>query len=319
MWCYVTSGSLSGYRRVITSNTADTINFACILTPALAAGTTFTIGRPRATFDNSVSGWFSVYFTCTGSGNVYLQNLSFIGTKCTPAINYNQPTVYMSTIYSDCAGFYCNFNGPIILNHQEMNPSTYALGTSRSTNSIAMRSGSCALNSNAMLTIYAAVLRGMTCLNTSIFAVNGLYSIGAALINGIRLSHTTSTHTFESTSNYIDCRFGNATGVGLTVNGVTYISCDKLLVESNSSHGIDLNNSTMHANNVISGSSNTGAGAYVHNGSKMTFASGYTPAVTGTVGDVAMSSPSAPEDTWANIDAAGKIVVANELSMITKV
>jgi hypothetical protein len=70
---------------------------------------------------------------------------------------------------------------------------------------------------------------------------------------------------------------------------------------------------------AVTGSGNTGAGVYAHSGSTVIIKNGSAPTLTGTVGNLAISSAAAEESTWANIDAGNIISIANEMTMAKEV
>ena len=315
-----TSGALNGKYYQIFSNTSDTIVPANNFSTAPSNGDTFEIVIPATTF--SASSTYSRFYISSnnGLGTVYVQRLANTGSKSGFAFYSNSVTLIMGCIYVDSSyssAFVIGKNVYSFVMGYLYNPDTFGYigaATGISQNNGTIKIESCV----GAATIYASSFKNVSIIGSAINTigfgsrVNGTMSLLACWKGG-------SSAIFRSAGTYRDFQVDSSSGVGLTIDSCGYIDCTKMILSNNGSHGLELLNSKLSATDVISGTGNTGAGAYVHDGAKMTFASGYTPTATGTVGDCAMSDPATQEDTWANIATAGSLVVANELSSVRKV
>ena len=81
-------------------------------------------------------------------------------------------------------------------------------------------------------------------------------------------------------------------------------------VSNCASHAIQLDNSVLECQSaILSGSGNGGAGVYLKNRSSVIFKEGYTPTLTGTAGDIAVTSETVADATWAQVAAGDPVEI----------
>jgi hypothetical protein len=134
----------------------------------------------------------------------------------------------------------------------------------------------------------------------------------------VELTYSTSPSTG------LDAIIKGGSGVGVTAinSTVKLLSAGTVTIGDHGSHGIELDNSRLQissASAVLSGTGNGGVGIYAHSGSKVSYPAGSAPTITGTVGDIAITDPATEDLTWAELDAAGKAVIASEDVILKKV
>jgi hypothetical protein len=102
-----------------------------------------------------------------------------------------------------------------------------------------------------------------------------------------------------------------ATACALAISG----ACD---FSDNAGHAISMLNSTLQLQGTRqTGTGNGKSGCYVRQGSALLLTAGQTPTLTGTVGDVASSSPTAQETTWTALAGGSSMAVLSQMSMAT--
>lgn len=107
---------------------------------------------------------------------------------------------------------------------------------------------------------------------------------------------------------YRKCKISNPAGVGLELisSGRAYMD-GALDISDCGSHAIVVDDSSFLINAAgLAGSGNVGAGLHAPNGGKVSFSTGSTPTVTGTVGDVSLDGTT-EASTWAAIAAGTPI------------
>lgn len=166
------------------------------------------------------------------------------------------------------------------------------------------------------------VIGAVTC--TSSFLNLGLLSNGTRVRGPIILFGTqpgsSTGFTFNSaTATYNSISIDGVTGVGFKAQGSTINQSGALDISNCTSHGIELINSTFTQTGTLTGTGNTGAGAYVHANSVFFTKSGTPPTLTGGVGDLAVDDPATQQSTWAAIEAGTPVASANEFSIVKKV
>ena len=86
-----------------------------------------------------------------------------------------------------------------------------------------------------------------------------------------------------------------------------------------SSHAIQLEDSTFERQDaVLSGSGNAGAGVYLKNRSSVLIKNGYTPTLTGSIGDITFTG-SSNDGTWSEVDNNTPVVDLTTLSNVQEV
>jgi len=162
------------------------------------------------------------------------------------------------------------------------------------------------------------VVRGLFKLNSPA----ALHTIsGGSLVRKVRVERG-STLEIGNSSYY-----GNAPiieesdDIGIDAKDSRILLTLSAIVRSNASHGIALDNSILNCEgtSVLSGTGNIGAGIYAHSGSKVSYPDGSAPTITGTVGDIAITDSASEDLTWAELDAAGKAIYAEEDVILKKV
>ena len=115
---------------------------------------------------------------------------------------------------------------------------------------------------------------------------------------------------------YIDS--SSSVGIRVIDSYIDIGAGSEVVIENNTSHGIDVFNATFVMNAAPSGSGNGGAGCYAHDNSVVRFPTGTTPTVTGTVGDTTTDGTN-PNNTWATINGGTRVTDTDEFTIIKAV
>jgi hypothetical protein len=160
----------------------------------------------------------------------------------------------------------------------------------------------------------------------------GLINDGAYFTKGINIINSTSIsgyvdepYSFELSSGYYTVLPLHNAYYGDWANGTdgiyilnSNIGIKELTSSYSSSHGIELENSTLRVviSGTLSGSSNTGAGVYAHSGSRMLIhTDSTTVTITGTVGHLSVDGTT-EDSTWTAITGGTPAVDTGEMVIV---
>jgi len=308
-WVRFTSGPAVGVLRRINAHTADTFFVNKVYSGDPGAGNTFNIVRPSTEITSGSGIRVLAFYFLGSSATVNISRIYFTGANT--RIFPREETIFANCIFEDVHPTY-GFSGisarvwyPSAGGYTDPATGTYVstepVGTSIRSPNLNMyvtncdnflcydlyTSGTITFNSCTNMTIRSGrFLKGLTfnnCLSGGTFTLFGPYT------------------------GYDRAYVSNATGVGIDLNNThATISDDSLGVSGCGSHGIELDNSSIRFLGTVSGTSNTGAGVYVHSHSSLQIADGTPPAISGTVGHVSLDGTT-QASTWAAIDSGTAI------------
>lgn len=326
----ILDGAAAGYIYTIQSNTADTITVG--LDWPSPGTPQYRITRPATTITGA--SYRTLNFSGSCDGQVSFQRLRIVGnayvgisTGGARLINLNFADFIVDRTASAAAIQCYTSSGTSVLawfKYDPANPgsqfeavkdrrSTVYLGTGMAvgTPGVTCYQGGCAIYG---LSIIYGLLK--------LLGAPGLHTIGnGSLVRKVMLQLGSvleiGNNAYYGNSAIIE----GSNGIGIDAKDSRVRLTLSAIVRNNASHGIALDNSILdcEGTSVLSGTGNTGAGIYVHSGSKVSYPSGSAPTITGTVGDIAITDPATEDLTWAELDAAGKAVIAAEDVILKKV
>jgi len=314
----ITSGTFSGHRRTIQTNTADTLNVGYEFTSAVGA-VDYRIIKPATLVTSSSFKW--LYYTGKSSFDVYFQRLRIGGNAnfgAGGAAKYNIVRAF-DVIHEGTGYLTCNGGKVVISNGPPIDPTNPA--TTLSAN---LKTGF----SHIGTSLYSVVLlHGALSIYPSCVLLQPVQTVEnynqIAIYSGAYLKQLIAKNsiiTFNVNGTRPQPIILGSAGSGIYAENSSVTMASPVTVEGCAEHGIELKNSTLEiTSGVLSGSGNTGAGVYAHSGSKVSYPDGSAPTITGTVGDIAITDPASEDLTWAELDAAGKAVIVAEDVILKKV
>lgn len=308
-WIKILSGPQAGVLMPVFSNTETT--FTMIATLTGDPGTcSFSIVKPATTLSSTSTKW--LYNACSGGGQVKMQrftigNYLYVGNH-TASCQWTSLGAMIFEGTTSCGVYSSSPAGKFVLTdsiYLPTNPSTY---DSLNWCGITVCSGSISLDAQTYNILYGIIANTITAKGAS-------FDMGY----GFRVKKITVQRGYTGVNGGIakstgyQTKIDSSPDVGLIIqDGSDVIIAGAVDISSCTSHGIEVNGSTLRFTGIASGTGNGGAGCYAHNGSRVTIANGSAPTLTGTAGNLAVSNPAAQESTWAAIDSGTPVWVDNE-------
>jgi len=309
----ILDGPAVGYQYPIQSNTVDT----------LVVGKTWAApGTPQyriispATEILSSSGTSYFYYTGKTQSSVRFQRLiigpsMFVGCSsglCTfstmsfTAIICSEETSRINTYCPGSTYFWYPLTDPD-------NPAA-DLNTAKNRCGVSHRGGGA--GQPISLNLFIAILYGpnvlncdvklMSCSAVIITSGSWIKSIEPLTVGKLELGYSTSYGT--------PLIIGDESSIGIAAKDSRVLVTKDAVIRNCTSHGIQLDNSTLECQSaILSGSGNGGAGVYLKNRSSVIFKEGYTPTLTGTAGDIAVTSETVADATWAQVAAGDPVEI----------
>jgi len=311
----VLTGTAAGQMRSVYSNSTNTLVVQADFSPAPAVGDTFDIVRPTTTISASTNSGGITIFRSTGQ--FYVQRLYLSGTKATLGA-YESSTLIVASVVSDSTYNYTIDCGRAT----NVTVSSYIKDTSQTNFPTSTLHKICvALRAGRITACWMinAFLTHLLAKNLKLISVQYLWLGGCRILGPCTWSDVYSGPESIFT-NGRQTQISNPAGVGISAYNSQFApAAGGLSVSSCAGHGIELNHSMFKALGDVQGSGNTGAGVYAHNCSVVNIKHGAAPTLTGTVGDLAITSPTVQESTWAAIDAGTPVAIAAEMTMAKEV
>jgi len=319
----ILDGPAAGYIYTIMSNTADTIN---VNKTWPAPGTCqYRITRPGTLITASASTW--MYFNGDVKDGMWFQRLRFSGAMYVGASTgqYLSSTIYYSDLVFESGatrGIFCG--GGIsrhIISASKADPINPGSLLSSTTDQRVMGHR----NASATYAVYAnfvstAYVIGVASLKPVVkyVGVNDGYIYGGSALKSLYIERTIMVLGYGTT-------YGNATVIdGSSALGIEVIDSrvkigKNFIVQNSVSHGIQLDNSTLEClSAVLSGSGNAGAGVYLKNKASVLITDGYTPTLTGTLGDYSFDGTT-DGGTWAEVDGGTPVASLTRFCNVVEV
>ena len=304
----------TGQIRQIHSNTADTILPCANFSPAPTGA--FDVVKPATAFESGSTR--SVYFSCTGSGNVYLQRIN-TGINVRIAMSTIVYSFYMSALIIEDTSEFSNFNTMLVsyggFSAYSRDPANLPSAFSNILASVTNR-GTSSFRGKGSVTISSYVGDTLEVTAGELSTVYGGINVKKLVFDKACFS---SPLAFGYSSSYRPVVVSGSSDVGFSMidtQGTLKIASNKLEIKNCASHGIEVNNSQIQFEGGISGTGNAGAGVYAHNGATVTTKAGTAPTLTGTAGDLAVTNPASADATWAQINGGDTLVSAAERTLV---
>jgi len=321
-WIKILTGPAAGEIRSIFKNVTDTIYPARYFTSAPGTGATFDIVRPTTTL--SASSTTSYILLCnTTRPAVRIQRLYCSGSKVSFYSLGNLDLCLSSLVLNTTASSAWSATSDVSIAVQVnvYNNSSFVLDTSNKTGvsvpgSSTLDFSGCGRVNLPMLLSRNVELAG--CGFSNLW--QGSRIRGKLTLTDCANGCGEGTPQFQNTTSP-GCQVttvGDSSGVGVLLKN-TRVTIHNINISNNTSHGIEAVKSHVEFTGACTGSGNGGAGVYAHSGSVVHIKHGAAPTLTGTVGDLAVSSPTAQESTWAAIDAGTPVAIAAEMTMAKEV
>jgi len=300
----ILDGAAAGYAYPVQSNTADTITVGKTwVVPGLCQ---FRIVRPATSIVAGSQSWF--YFLGTSLfGWMAFQRLFINGTiSFGVGQGATQISIFgLAGIVSEGASLVLL---PVSVNSSfeyrtidPDDPSSY-LDYSKRRLAFCTRSTS----SNVVLGQQSGMftLRGPSVINGTISAT-GLAKVSiqsGCFVKKLLVRGVNSVELGVSDSYGTQSIIGESADVGIDAGDSRIVVSKNFVIQNCGSHAIQLDNSVLECQSaVLSGSGNVGAGIYLKNKASVLIADGYTPTLTGTVGNYSFDGAT-DGGTWAEVD-----------------
>jgi len=308
----ILDGPAAGYRYPIQSNTADTLVVGKTWT---APGTSqYRIISPATEISASSTAYF--YYIGQSGHAVQFQRL-FVGANIylgsSAGICLCNAMTFSSIILSTSTSRIVSY-GPGSINfwyvlHDPDDPSSN-LNTAKSRCGVSHLDGG--TGTPLSLNYVNIIIYGPNVLNSNVSSTdaknfritsgNYIRSITATNASALLLGYSSSYGT--------DLKIGDGTTIGVNVKNSSVVVDKNMAIQNCGSHAFQLDNSTLECQDaVLSGSGNAGAGVYLKNRSSVIFKEGYMPTLTGTAGDIAVTSETEADATWAQVAAGDPVEI----------
>lgn len=307
----ILDGAAAGYQYTIQSNTVDTI---VVGKTWPAPGTPqYRVVKPATVL--SSTGFKYIQVTGKVDYRVTFQRMRMDGTMyigLSVAAN-SQYCELGNIIFEPTASGNIFASGPtgLILHYSLVDPSNPSVNMHTS----GQRMGVSYLGSNAYSVSIGSSI-SFSCYGLSVFTKpitiqdvavsrisNGVWLSGIEVLQSILELGYSATY---GTSGVLE----NVSASGILAKDSRVTVSTGFFIQNCASHGIQLDNSTLECQSaVLSGSGNAGAGVYLKNRSSVIFKEGYTPTLTGTAGDIAVTSETVADATWAQVAAGDPVEI----------
>lgn len=320
-WIEVLTGAAAGDIRLCYSNTSNTLvptkNFSADPHPG-----TFRVVRPSTTFSGSTHIRLRLNGATLAFQNIYIQDTGrpvysdgsnggiYIANVIDNASGGTNPGMWDSAVFN--------------VGQYYWNPSTFGISTANMGLSALSTTRTFWIKDIGLVHLSNCVIRStIECLGSRISQFDTGNRFKKLVLQNSQGTYGADNDDFcnnGGTANQRSLKIDASADVGLLLRGVPFISmganCD---FSNNTSHGIQLENSTLRIRGAITGSGNGGAGIYAHTGSSILLKDGVTPTLTGTVGNIASSSATAEDITWSEVAAGTSLHIAEENTLVKEV
>jgi hypothetical protein len=311
-WIEVLTGPAAGETRQIYDNTTDTITPAVDWSedPGLAD---FRIVRPATTW-NPGANFGAIDFQTSGPGTVYLQRLyvtgdfaSIRGTRASSQIAC--PGLVINADWAFAMWFQnCTF---LWLRDEFIEPTTGALqsATTGPRFGLSCLAGTARVDACEYVTCEGTYAKELVIYGTDISGIHQGSHLERLEIYGARM--TLPTGLIKTSAGYATTRIGDSPDVGLTIKSST-IRVGNIVIGDNTTHGIEVIDSTLEFEGITTGTGNSGAGVYAHDGSRVLTDLGSAPTLAGTVGELSFDG-STQKATWATVNTTPQVEATSDL------
>ncbi len=316
----VLTGAAAGQHRMIQGNTATTITVTKTWTTEPGAGATFRISRPTTTLSSSTSAFSPVFSNLLAAGTLHLQNIYISGTKCYLTITGSAVNgVSLSSIISVGTNTFqfAASAASFLVYGWGYNSSTFAWNTANTYSRVGISQIGVSTNGvqlsgwQGYVNLQHSVIRNLRAIYGQLLSISGGSRIEA--MQNYYIGDADSAPTIATSTGCAATRFGSilfADSTSRIGSGVD--------ISGSASHAIECNHSRLHLDGAVTGTGNTGAGVYAHNGSVVNIKNGAPPTLTGTVGDLSFDGTT-EECEWTDIDAGNKHTDLTEATVAKEV
>jgi len=321
-WVEVLTGPAAGQTRQIFSNTATTLSPIRNFTVSPGPGAQFRIVRPATTIDGALTlGFLGGQVTAFAFQRLSFGAASYL--RVWTSLQAVTMPIKMSHIVSTSSSYNCFYGNGIQSHYNIYNPATFVMQSTGPTycgcSFIGASTGGFALDCAGYTLLNAFISDKLNIVGGQRLMIDYASRITNMVLSG--MAGTTAQYQpniDHSSANFRKSWIGGGTGVGLLLlDSVIRIKLGDF--STSTSHGIEARNSRIQMEGIVTGTGNGGAGVYAHTGSEVTIKSGAVPTLTGTVGNLAVTSPTVQESTWAAIDAGTPVAVLAEMTMAKEV
>ena len=316
----ILDGPAVGYQYTIQSNTVDTIVVG--KTWPVPGTAQYRIVKPATVI--SSAGYKYLQVTGKVDYRVTFQRLRLDGTMSLGlAVSANaQYCEFANIIFEPTAAGYIFASGPtgLICHYFLADPD--APGSNMHTSG--QRMGVAYLGSYSYA-ISASFSSAISLYGLSVFkkpiklvAIPSCRLSNGVLATGV-ISQNSNLELGYSTSYGESALLDSASGIGVQCLDSRLSVSKDFAIQNCGSHAIQLDSSTLECQDaVLSGSGNGGAGVYLKNRSSVLIKNGYTPTLTGSVGDITFTG-SSNDGTWSEVDNNTPVVDLKTLSNVQEV
>lgn len=324
-WIDIISGTGSGQRRLIHSNNSTTlVTTRNWTTTPVAGNSSFQIIEPTTALNGIV-----VIGNNTGNGYIYIQNFVLhnnIDTSFNAYLN-NCNAIYLTGCISKSTannailarGNIATFN---FTTTNFLTNTTTSRGTTSNTGVSVINDKKTIIAGSTLGTYYGSYLRNVeltNCFNTLNFVIDfGTRIKGKLEILGL-IPYSSTAYFLSSTSStpaYRTTQIDSSSTTGIRVQNSLFRINSPVIIQNNTSHGIEAKNCLVELNGAISGS-NGGAGVYAHSNAVVYTKIGTLPTITGSIGDTTTDGTT-PNNTWSVIDGGTQIADITQFTIIKK-
>lgn len=290
-WVEIIDGALAGQKRTIKKNTTGVLTVTRKFT-ADPTGSQFRIVKP-ATILKDNSTYLPFQINANGRCTVTLSRFIMENRHYLYFFEGgNEATIYLSSIIFNQSGsviqlrHYAKARSFLYYRGRDTTNFNYLGDSEYTTCSFIASGGSIDLHGNENISIY-----GMVCKNVQPSFINsiiGTFGYGSRFEKGVLFDSSTFRYYFTTSADYTTTEFTNDSGNGIDiVNSKVVNNTTDVSALDASGHGIEvLEGGIMTFDAAMGGSGNNDHGAACSNGGKIITASGVTPTLTGTNGNI---------------------------------
>jgi len=322
-WIEVVTGPAAGETRQIFSNSATTIVPIRKWSVDPGAGAQFRIVRPSTKLTGGLTLGILFGYLNIRMQNIYMEGGSSYFRCWNAAMVVTNPvevdrTIFNITSYSPVYGngLYTYYGWTDTTTFARMSSGPTWIGVS----SIGASAGGDSFDAPVYLNLTGWISLKTTVIGGCRFILDYASRVKNLILSGMAGSTVAFQANIDTSSaNFKQTVVGGGTGVGLKMldSVARLVSCD---IGGCSTHGIELINSRLHMDGVISSATiNGGAGVYAHSGSVVYQKSGSTPTISGTAAGNLSTNGTSQKSTWAAIEAGTPVADTTEMVVAKKV
>jgi hypothetical protein len=311
------SGAQSGSLRTIvqTHPTSDRLTVGQAFTAAPIVADTFLIVRPTTTITKATQAY--VLFLIEGHGSVIVKRIYTSGAfyfNIYGQSNIGYQLSVLTGMWVSSVGS-VNANGPGVFAVSFTNCGIIMPAISNMAIVCNLKPGSFAYS------YIKGILKIEEALYGNFFGsgarVNGIVKLYNVLASGQSRKIFSDSYTGPAGS-YARTTIESSSAGGIYAFNSEFSIGAGVTINHCGTHGIELERSTCYLNGAVAGSNNGSFGVYAGNGSVLNLSASNLPTISGTLGELAISTSSSQEEVWTSFAAGGisNLLVSSENTLV---